>query len=126
MNSGGRSLAKHVTLAVQVNGRTKYMKVRIGSQSPEEFSDKLKRAFGLPDSTHLDIDFTVQNPFAEDQVKLQVRPRRSRGSRPTALAARRPALTFLSLSLSLSVWVSSNAGHEQLRRGDPLRGDHGR
>ena len=101
MNSGGRSLAKHVTLAVQVNGRTKYMKVRIGSQSPEEFSDKLKRAFGLPDSTHLDIDFTVQNPFAEDQVKLQVRPTSSRGSRPTALAARRPALTFLSLSLSV-------------------------
>ncbi|QDZ26032.1 hypothetical protein HOP50_20g85830 [Chloropicon primus] len=70
--NGTRSLAKVVTLAVQVNGVTKYMKVKLGGEEKaEEFKQKLIRAFNLPCTTHLDIDFSVSNPFtAEDVLKL--------------------------------------------------------
>ena len=68
----GRGIAKEVTLAVQVNGRVEHMKVKLGGQEKvAEFTDKLKKAFGLSDHTSLDIDFTVQNPFhPEESVTL--------------------------------------------------------
>ena len=45
-----------VTLAVQVNGKVKYMKVKLGGQEKvDEFRNKVRRAFGLPDTLSLDI-----------------------------------------------------------------------
>ena len=67
LQEGKKTLAKFVTLAVQVNGKVKYMKVKLGGQEKvDEFRNKIRRAFGLPDNLSLDIDFTVQNPFAAD------------------------------------------------------------
>ena len=61
LSKGKKALAKVVTLAVQVNGQTKYMKVTLGGQEKiAEFRKKITRSFGLSDTTHLDIDFTVE------------------------------------------------------------------
>ena len=64
---GNKTLANFATLTVLVNGKVKYMKVKLGGQEKvDEFRNKLRKAFGLPDTLSLDIDFTVQNPFAAD------------------------------------------------------------
>jgi len=51
-------------LAVQVNGVVKHMKVKPGDCSGCEFKYRLKRLFKLSDSTQLEVDFTVANPFS--------------------------------------------------------------
>ena len=65
--TGKEDLANFATLAMWVNDKVKYMKVKLGGQEKvDEFRNKLRRAFGLPDTLSLDIGFTVQNPFAAD------------------------------------------------------------
>ena len=45
-----KTLAKFVTLTVLVNGKVKCMKVKLGGQEKvDEFRNKVRRAFGLPD-----------------------------------------------------------------------------
>ncbi len=48
---------------MQVNGVVKHMKVKPGECSGERFKRQLKRLFKLSDSTQLEVDFTVANPF---------------------------------------------------------------
>jgi hypothetical protein len=68
---GKRKLTQVVTLCVQVNGRLKYMKVKLGGQEKiAEFRNKIKKAFGLSDTASLDIDFTVENPFTGETMTL--------------------------------------------------------
>ena len=67
LQQGNKTLANFVTLAMWVNDKVKYMKVKLGGKEKvDEFRNKLRRAFRLPDTLSLDIGFTVQNPFAAD------------------------------------------------------------
>ena len=51
-----KTLANFFTLAMWVNGKVKYMKVKLGGQEKvDEFRSKIRRAFGLPDTLSLDI-----------------------------------------------------------------------
>ena len=67
LQQGNKTLANFVTLAMWVNDKVKYMKVKLGGKEKvDEFRNKIRRAFELPDTLCLDIDFTVQSPFAAD------------------------------------------------------------
>ena len=56
LQQGKKTLAKFVTLAVQANGKVKYMKVKLGGQEKvDEFRNKVRRAFELPDTLSRDI-----------------------------------------------------------------------
>ena len=51
-----KTLANFVTLAMWVNDKVKYMKVKLGGKEKvDEFRSKVRRAFGLPDTLSLDI-----------------------------------------------------------------------
>ena len=67
----GRTAAKEVTLCIQVDGVCKWFKLKVGGpETIPTFRKRLKRAFNLSEHVHLDIDFTVQNPFTGDEITL--------------------------------------------------------
>ena len=48
--TGKKTLANFVTMAMWVNDKVKCMKVKLGGQEKvDEFRNKVRRAFGLPD-----------------------------------------------------------------------------
>jgi len=66
-----RKASKEVTLCVQVEGKTKWLKLRVGGpEKIPEFRKRLRSAFNLAEDCRLDIDFTVRNPFSGENVIL--------------------------------------------------------